>query len=575
MRRQALLTASVITLLTSLAWPALAGATPTAAPVPGLPGGYKNLVVIYQENHSFDSVMGLWGPVGGQPVDGVQNGVVPQVDTSGRPYECLPQFNVNLTSPPLPATCTDSVSGVTSHFTNTWFNINTYIPVDAKTCPAGARSPRNGLLIGQGLPGGCISSWEHRFYHNIYQINGGKQDRFVAGSEGLGGSMGVIEPTTMPLWNYLHSAGAPNYVIADRFFQAAFGGSYLNHQFLVAGRAPIDGSFGAMGSGHSGIPAGGLADADPATIKEGILTVPCADPTANDYERACGFFVANTAYGPSNPTRADNVTIPLVDSATYPTIGDTLTSAGVSWNWYSGGWNDAVAGRPGENFTANHQPLNYFTNYAEGGPGRAHLKDVVDFHAAVAAGTLPQVSFVQPYGADNEHPGYASQARGSQFVTDIIKAVTSGPQAQDTLILLAYDEYGGFADHVPVPTVDAWGPGPRIPALLVSARMTKSGVDSTQYDTTSILATLNKAYGLPPLGSRDAIVNPLDNAILAGGVPPAPAPAPPAPEPVPAALTPTLAATGSQALPGIEAGVLLITLGVVVVLTARRRARTH
>ena len=76
--------------------------------------------------------------------------------------------------------------------------------------------------------------------------------------------------------------------------------------------------------------------------------------------------------------------------------------------------------------------------------------------------------------------------------------------------------YVGQADHVAVPTVDAWGPGTRIPAILISARMQHSGVDSTQYDTTSILATIEQAWGLSPLSSRDAGVNPLTNAIRAG-----------------------------------------------------------
>ena len=82
---------------------------------------------------------------------------------------------------------------------------------------------------------------------------------------------------------------------------------------------------------------------------------------------------------------------------------------------------------------------------------------------------------------------------------------------------MTYDEFGGQWDHVAPPTVDAWGPGTRIPALLVSRSLKHSGVDHTSYDTTSILATIEHSYGLAPLSSRDAAVNDLSNAVAAGG----------------------------------------------------------
>jgi phospholipase C len=74
--------------------------------------------------------------------------------------------------------------------------------------------------------------------------------------------------------------------------------------------------------------------------------------------------------------------------------------------WYSGGWNDAIAGNPDKTFQYHHQPFTYFANYADNTPGRAaHLKDETDFIAAAQAGTLPSVSFVKPIGIENEHPG--------------------------------------------------------------------------------------------------------------------------------------------------------------------------
>ena len=139
----------------------------------------------------------------------------------------------------------------------------------------------------------------------------------------------------------------------------------------------------------------------------------------------------------------------------------------MSWNWYSGGWDDAAAGHPGPLFQYHHQPLNYFADYAPGQPGRTHLQDETDFIAAAKHGTLPTVSFVKPYGAENEHPGYASEPDGSDHLVDLLKTIMAGPQAKDTLVVVTYDEFGGQWDHVSPPgpgspteaSHDAVGPG--------------------------------------------------------------------------------------------------------------------
>jgi phospholipase C len=87
------------------------------------------------------------------------------------------------------------------------------------------------------------------------------------------------------------------------------------------------------------------------------------------------------------------------------------------------------------------------------------------------------------------------------------------------MVVATYDEFGGQWDHVPPPGQggtpgphDKWGPGTRIPTLIIAKDLKgKFVVDSTQYDTTSILATIEHRYGLAPLSSRDAAVNDLSS----------------------------------------------------------------
>jgi phospholipase C len=130
---------------------------------------------------------------------------------------------------------------------------------------------------------------------------------------------------------------------------------------------------------------------------------------------------------------------------------------------------------------------------------------------------------VKPIGAENEHPGYASEHAGSDHLVDLLNAIETGPDAANTLVIVTYDEFGGQWDHVPPPGQggtpgphDQWGPGTRIPALIVSPFLRGNEVvDHTQYDTTSILATIEARWNLAPLSTRDAAVNNLSNVFAA------------------------------------------------------------
>jgi phospholipase C len=528
----------------------------------------KQLVVIYEENHSFDNLFGGW-----EGVDGVTRAPASrtlQRAADGTVLPCLPQNDVNLTSPtPLPATCHGTATGVPvdSAFTNRPFVIDRYIRPEDRTCPAPGVFAAHGVLKDSpgALPGGCTEDLVHRFYQEQYQIDGGRQDRYVTGSDALGLVMGRYDTRALPIYEYLHSRGAPKYVIADNFFQAAFGGSFLNHQWLVAARTPTwpgaraDGTADDLHSivgpdGHPANyplhPATGVKDAalTQAADAAGACVVPAgAAAPVPPVGTVCGDYAVNTiqpAYQPYAPGTPVTRRLP---AQTAPTIGDALSAKGVDWAWYSGGWDNAsgnvggagwtngtLAGAcadprtvptatypycPDKTFQYHHQPLNYYAAYAPGTPARAaHLRDEVNFLAAAKSGTLKPVSFVKPLGEENEHPGYASEHTGSDHLVDLIRAIRSGPQGASTAIVVTYDEFGGQWDHVSPPTgpgvSDRFGPGTRVPALIISpALRSRFGVDHTSYDTTSIMATIERTYGLAPVAQRDAAVADLSATI--------------------------------------------------------------
>ncbi len=525
----------------------------------------KHIVVIYEENHSFDNLYGGWEGVNG--LANADPAHTTQVNQEGEPFTCLLQNDVNLTSPdPLPATCTDTTTATpfVSHFANSPFRIDDYIKPSDTTCPAPGASAPNGVRNGTGEPGGCTRDLVHRFYHEQYQLDGGRQDRYTTGSDAAGLTQGTYDTRALPIYRYLHEEGHPRYAIADNFFQSAFGGSFLNHQWLVAAATPV--FAGAAQSGehdlHSIVDTNGMPTKTPLYtptidgVKDAPLTAKCAGIAKPGL--LCGDYAVNTiqpAYQPYAPNTPDANRLPPL---TNPTIGDRLSGAGIDWAWYSGGWSNAAGnvGAPGwtngngptcsdpdalatatfpncpdKLFQFHHQPLNYFRSFAPGSEARAqHLRDEQEFldlaTSSEKACALKPVSFVKPAGAENEHPGYASVSTGSDHLVDLLKAIGDSRCAKHTMVVVTYDEFGGQWDHVPPPgqaggpegPSDLHGPGTRVPALVLTPGLKADFVvDHTQHDTTSVLSTIEQRFGLQPLSSRDAAVPSLASVFGAKG----------------------------------------------------------
>jgi phospholipase C len=202
-----------------------------------------------------------------------------------------------------------------------------------------------------------------------------------------------------------------------------------------------------------------------------------------------------------------------VPQQTNPTIGDLLNTAGVSWKWYSGGWNDALAGHPDPLFQFHHQPFAFYQNYADGTAAKgAHLQDEGNFFSDVSAGNLPSVCFIKPLGPDNEHPGYANEVRGQNHVAQLVSTIQNSPYWKNSVIIVTYDENGGRWDHVPPPVIDRWGPGTRVPGIIISKLAKRGFVDHIQYETVSILKFIEEKFGLPSLTARDAAAQSFLNA---------------------------------------------------------------
>lgn len=406
----------------------------------------KHVVVIYMENHSFDNLYGQFP--GADGIKEAKKDNIIQVDDEGKPYTNLPPIPISSAFP--------------TNLPNDVFNIDQYVAADQVSPDV-----------------------THRFYQEQMQIDGGKMDKYAVYNYTQGFAMGYYKTAELPLYKL-----ARKYTLCDHFFHSVFGGSFLNHQWLVAAASPV------FPDAPDGMKA--QVDASGNLIKDGTVT-----PDG---------YAVNTANSVNLHPKTDNP-VTLVPNQTNPTIGDRLSDKGISWAWYSGGWNNAVAGKPDPTFTYHHQPFAYFARYAEGTKERKeHLRDETEFLAAAKKGTLPAVSFVKPIGLENEHPGQSTVTGGESHAVELINAVLNGPNGKDAVIILTYDENGGFWDHVAPPKIDKWGPGTRIPALVVSPFAKKGFVDHTSYETVSIMAFIEKRWGLKPLNSRDKHADPLSNA---------------------------------------------------------------
>ena len=197
------------------------------------------------------------------------------------------------------------------------------------------------------------------------------------------------------------------------------------------------------------------------------------------------FMVSGWSAKCSNPTDPEscqsNINQPGLPTAASPTpyawtdLTYLLHANGVSWGYYLDQGFQPDCADDAAFCTAAVQkvgvpeiwnPLPGFADVHADGQLN-NVQDIAGFTAAAKAGTLPAVSWVVPNSRDSEHPP-ALVSTGQAYVTNLVNAVMSGPDWSSTAIFLAWDDWGGFYDHVAPPTVDANGYGLRVPGIVIS-----------------------------------------------------------------------------------------------------------
>ena len=486
----------------------------------------ETIVIIYAENRSFDNLYGRFpGAHGLSDVIGHDGRLLstynPQVDRDGTVLAALPPTWGGVTASGVTPVVTQQQS---AGLPNAPFSIEHAFSAQSQVILTTATVTRD--------------LW-HRFYEHQMQIDGGKNDGYAAWSNAGGLALGNYDYSTSAMYGL-----AREFVLADNFFQGAFGGSFLNHQYLICACAPeyphadtaaAGPEIAVLEQDASGryLPRLKSARSPPASaLEEPPRFVRTGNIAPANYFGDGKFYAVNTMqppYQPSGvaPAASDasfayanpNIAVTLPPQSAM-TIGDALDAKHVAWAWYAGSWDAALAdgSRPPSevrrviyapptaggdpDFQPHHQPFNYYQRFdpaTHGDARAAHMKDYQALLSDAAAGRLPAVTFYKPQGNVNQHPGYASITEGDSHIADLVARLRAGPQWDRMVIVITYDEFGGYWDHVAPPPGDLLGPGARIPALIISPLAKYGTVDHTQYDTESILRLITRRFDLPVL----------------------------------------------------------------------------
>jgi phospholipase C len=443
----------------------------------------KHLVVLFQENTSFDHDFGTYPNAVNGP------GEIPFTAAPGTP----------------------AVNGLT----NTLLTAN----------PNGANPKR--IAPADVVPTiGCSNSHEYSAEQKAY--HGGLMDQFRQNTQGGGcGASGVLNyvdgNTVTGLWNY-----AQHYAMADNFFGTGFGPSTIGAIELVSGNT-------STAVDETGAPLAQPGNVSNGTIFSNANPYPSFDGcTAASNFYALGTATGAAAEGPGNtsknignllhkhdvswgwfqggftPSKRDAPS-PQYPVAGKPTCGSAHTNA---------------AGASVGDYDAHHNPFAYYKSTANpehlpptaaiGEDDQAnHQYDTTDFDAAVQAGNLPAVSFVKAGHYQDGHPGYSDPIDEQRFLVEKINEIQASPDWDSTAIIIAWDDSDGWYDHQAptivrsssVPGLDAYtadgqcgtpGPGvtpasgrcgfgPRLPFLVISPYSKENYVKHSQIDQTSIL----------------------------------------------------------------------------------------
>lgn len=332
----------------------------------------------------------------------------------------------------------------------------------------------------------------HGFASGMYAINGGKMNGFNIIGDGQD-LTGYVQHSRSDLANYW--AYADRFVLADHFFTSMYGPTFPEHLYTVAAQ-----SNGVVDNKTNADTTGNYCD-DPQEYTKKFRD----DLSPADIKNIMHLEEHATDEIPDQLIRIANYWETTRTCFNIKVLPDELTQASIPWKYYANAdvWMNGLQS----------------IRHVRFGPEWNSVVSPDDFIPDVRAGRLPPVSWLIPPESFNEHPGEGvSVCAGQNWTTEQINAVMQSQYWKSTAIVLVWDDFGGFYDHVKPPHYDIMGLGPRTPALIISP-YTRRGdnpdggyIDHTTYEFSSVLKFIEDLHDLKPLTDRDAQASPLAGA---------------------------------------------------------------
>jgi phospholipase C len=378
----------------------------------------------------------------------------------------------------------------------------------------GAEGATEGETLECG-PGGCVPGSPiplkpapyvqphditHGFSSGLYAINGGEMNGYNIIGEGQDLS-GYVQHSRRTLPNYW--AYADRFVLSDHFFTSMYGPTFPEHLYTVAAQA-----YGIVDNKTNADTEGNYCD-DPLEFTKRFR----GDLAPDDLSRIMKLEDEITKEIPDQLVRIAQYWEDTRTCFNIRVLPDLLERNGISWKYYANAdqWMNGLQA----------------IRHVRFGPMWQKVQEPETFLRDVRGGGLPAVSWlVPPEGNANEHPGSGTNVcEGENWTVEQINAVMRSEYWRTTAIVLVWDDFGGFYDHVPPPHVDVEGLGPRTPGLIISPWVRQGDnpdggyIDSTPYEFSSVLRFIEELHGLNPMTDRDADANPLMGAFDFRGSP--------------------------------------------------------
>jgi phospholipase C len=321
----------------------------------------------------------------------------------------------------------------------------------------------------------------HSFVAGLRAINGGEMNCFDELQRGtIARSYVQFRKDQIPsYWAY-----AERFVLADRFFSSSYGPTWVEHMWIVASQSDryVDNQRPKEGQGG-----------------EGDVGEYCDDPT----ELIWSFPKMSRAERDEVFELEERVQLgqvvdrwierwPCHDVRTMP---DLLEDAGITWRYYS---------TRSPYFLA----LKAIPHIRYGPMWRKVLRPG-DFVEDLEAGRLPAVTWLVPPTSLSDHPDLGSFCEGRNWTVRMLNAIQQSASWDRTAVVVTWDDFGGFYDHVPPPHVDIYGMGPRVPALIVSPWARPGYVFHETAEFSSVLKMISTIFDVPSLTARDRRANDL------------------------------------------------------------------